>query len=148
MILSTQLWTKLQILRILSTLTFFTSIVWSPASSAATPDSVDTAWVLTSTALVLFMAIPALALFYGGLVRVKNVLSLLMHCFVIVCAASILWFIAGYSLVFTDGGSQQAWIGGLSRIFLRGLTAQSQNGKLPEAVFIMFQLTFAALRRP
>ncbi len=145
MILSIQLRTKFQSLRSLSALVFFTAIAWSPASLAAPPDSGDTAWVLTSTALVLFMAIPALALFYGGLVRVKNVLSLLMHCFVIVCAASILWFIAGYSLVFTDGGSQQAWIGGFSRIFLRGLTAQSQSGKLPEAVFIMFQLTFAAI---
>lgn len=114
-------------------------------SFASVPDSGDTAWVLTSTALVLFMAIPALALFYGGLVRVKNVLSLLMHCFVIVSAASVIWFIGGYSLVFTDGGSQQAWIGGFSRFFLRGLTAQSQSGKLPEAVFIMFQLTFAAI---
>jgi len=118
---------------------------WSGIAFAAELDRGDTAWVLTSTALVLFMAIPALALFYGGLVRVKNVLSLLMHCFVITCAASLLWFIGGYSLVFTDGGSQQAWIGGFSRFFLQGLTADSPHGSLPEAVFIMFQLTFAAI---
>jgi len=118
---------------------------WPLPSFAATLDSGDTAWVLTSTALVLLMVIPALALFYGGLVRVKNVLSLLMQCFVITSAASLLWFIVGYSLVFTDGGSHQAWIGGFDRFFLRGLTAQNLNGKLPEAVFIMFQLTFAAV---
>jgi len=119
--------------------------IWPTSSYAANLDSGDTAWVLTSTALVLLMAIPALALFYGGLVRVRNVLSLLMHCFVITCAASIVWFIGGYSLVFTDGGSHQAFLGGFSRFFLLGLTAKSQHGTLPEAVFVMFQLTFAAI---
>jgi len=75
-------------------------------------DSGDTAWILTSTALVLFMTLPGLALFYGGLVRTKNVLSVLMQCFMIACVVSILWVLYGYSLSFGDGGSMNAWIGG------------------------------------
>ena len=82
-------------------------------AQADTLDSGDTAWILTATALVLFMTLPGLALFYGGLVRAKNVLSVLMQCFVIACVVSILWVVYGYSLSFGDGGSMNAWIGGL-----------------------------------
>lgn len=105
-------------------------------------DSGDTAWVLTSTALVLFMTLPGLALFYGGLVRSKNVLSVLMQCFVIACVVTILWVIYGYSLSFGEGGD---WIGDTSKLFLAGVTRASTNGSLPESVFIMFQLTFAII---
>lgn len=108
-------------------------------------DSGDTAWILTSTALVLFMTLPGLALFYGGLVRAKNVLSVLMQCFVIACVVSILWVVYGYSLAFGDGGSMNAWIGGLDNAFLANVTRDSVVGTLPESVFVMFQMTFAII---
>ena len=108
-------------------------------------DSGDTAWLLTSTALVLFMTIPGLALFYGGLVRAKNVLSVLMQCFAILCMVSVIWILFGYSLAFSDGGAVQPWIGGLDRLFLGGIGADSLSGTIPETVFLMFQLTFAAI---
>lgn len=108
-------------------------------------DTGDTAWILTSTALVLFMTLPGLALFYGGLVRAKNVLSVLMQCFVIACVVSILWVVYGYSLAFGDGGSMNAWIGGLDNIFLANVTRESLSGTLPESVFVMFQMTFAII---
>ena len=102
----------------------------------------DTAWMLTSTALVLFMTLPGLALFYGGLVRTKNVLSVLMHCFVIACMVSILWVLYAYSLAFGPGG---AWIGGLSKAMMNGVTEEGMWGTIPETVFSMFQLTFAII---
>ncbi len=108
-------------------------------------DSGDTAWILTSTALVLFMTLPGLALFYGGLVRTKNVLSVLMQCFMIACVVSILWVIYGYSLSFGDGGSMNAWVGGLDNAFLANVTRESLSGTLPESVFVMFQMTFAII---
>ncbi len=108
-------------------------------------DSGDTAWILTSTALVLFMSLPGLALFYGGLVRAKNVLSVLMQCFAIACVVTILWVIYGYSLSFGDGGSANSWIGGLNNLFLTGVGRDSVNGTLPETVFVMFQMTFAII---
>ncbi len=108
-------------------------------------DSGDTAWILTSTALVLFMTLPGLALFYGGLVRTKNVLSVLMQCFMIACVVSILWVLYGYSLSFGDGGSMNAWIGGLENAFLVNVTRDSLSGTLPESVFVMFQMTFAII---
>ncbi len=108
-------------------------------------DTGDTAWILTSTALVLFMTLPGLALFYGGLVRAKNVLSVLMQCFVIACVVSILWVIYGYSIAFGDGGSMNAWIGGLDNAFLANVTRESLSGTLPESVFVMFQMTFAII---
>ena len=114
-------------------------------AQADTHDSGDTAWILTSTALVLFMTLPGLALFYGGLVRAKNVLSVLMQCFVIACVVSILWVLYGYSLSFGDGGSMNAWIGGLDNAFLANVTRDSLNGTLPESVFVMFQMTFAII---
>ncbi len=115
------------------------------AASAAEIDTGDTAWMLTSTALVLFMTLPGLALFYSGLVRSRNVLSVLMQCFAIACMASIVWMIFGYSLFATDGGDAQAFIGGLSKIFLTGVGVDSVEGTIPESVFIMFQMTFAII---
>ncbi|NCF28313.1 MAG: ammonium transporter [Gammaproteobacteria bacterium] len=108
-------------------------------------DSGDTAWVLTSTALVLFMTIPGLSLFYAGLVRSKNALSVLMQCFAITCMVSILWLVYGYSLAFSDGGGAQWAIGGLGNAFLSGVGRDSVFGTIPESVFVMFQLTFAII---
>ncbi len=105
-------------------------------------DSGDTAWIITATALVLFMTLPALALFYGGLVRARNVLSVFMHCIAIGCLASLLWVIAGYSLAFAPGND---WIGDGSKMLLNGIGVASVSGKIPEYVFIMFQMTFAII---
>ena len=104
----------------------------------------DTAWILTSTALVLFMTIPGLALFYAGLVRSKNVLSVLMQCFAITSMASILWFAYGYGLAFGDGGSMNKWIGSIDW-FMSSVTRDSLSGTIPETVFVMFQMTFAII---
>ena len=123
----------------------FTALVLPLAASAAEIDTGDTAWMLTSTALVLFMTLPGLALFYSGLVRSRNVLSVLMQCFAIACMASIVWLLCGYSLFATDGGSAQAFIGGMSKSFLAGVGADSVEGTIPETVFIMFQMTFAII---
>jgi len=105
----------------------------------------DTAWVLTSTVLVLFMTIPGLALFYGGLVRSKNVLSVLMQCFAITCMVSILWLVFVYGLAFGDGGGMNKWIGSFDQLMLGGIGRDSMSGTIPETVFSMFQLTFAII---
>ena len=105
----------------------------------------NTAWILTSTALVLFMTIPGLAFFYAGLVRSKNVLSVLMQCFALTCAVTLLWVVLLYSLAFSDGGSLNSIIGGMSNVFMMGVTATSLSGDIPETVFAMFQLTFAII---
>jgi Amt family ammonium transporter len=105
-------------------------------------DGANTAWILTSTALVLFMTLPGLSLFYAGLVRSKNVLSILMQCFTICCIASILWFVVGYSIAFAEGN---AFSGDMSRVLLAGVLEGSVSGDLPESVFIMFQMTFAII---
>ena len=105
----------------------------------------DTAWILTATALVLFMTIPGLSLFYAGLVRSKNVLSVLMQCFAITCVISILWVVYGYGLAFGDGGSMNQWIGSLDQFMLSGVTRDSLSGTIPETVFVMFQMTFAII---
>ena len=110
--------------------------------SADELNSGDTSWILTSTALVLFMTLPGLALFYGGLVRSKNVLSVLMQCFSIACIISVCWVVYGYSLAFKGDG---AFIGDLSAIFLNGVERDSMSGSLPESVFITFQMTFAII---
>lgn len=102
----------------------------------------NTAWVLTSTALVLFMTIPGLAMFYAGLVRSKNVLSVFMQCFAITCVASVLWFVIGYSLAFGEGN---AWIGDLSKMMFSGIDRETLSGDIPEALFAMFQMTFAVI---
>lgn len=108
-------------------------------------NSGDTAWILTSTALVLFMTIPGLSLFYAGLVRAKNVLSVLMQCFSITCLVSILWLLYGYSLAFGDGGAWNSIIGGLSNMGLADIDRGTMSGSIPETVFLMFQLTFAII---
>ena len=108
-------------------------------------DSGNTAWMITATALVLFMTLPGLALFYGGLVQSKNVLSVLMHCFAIACMASIIWIAVGYSLALTEG-SGKSWIGGKDAFFLKHFSPlNSLNGDHPETVWIMFQMTFAII---
>jgi Amt family ammonium transporter len=105
----------------------------------------DTAWIMTATALVLFMTIPGLSLFYGGLVRSKNVLSVLMQCFAITCLMSILWMFVGYSLAFGDGGAANAYIGGLDNLLLGGIVESTVSGSIPESVFALFQMTFAVI---
>ena len=105
----------------------------------------DTAWIMTATALVLFMTLPGLSLFYGGLVRSKNVLSVLMQCFTIACVMSILWLVVGYSLAFGDGGSLNAFIGGLDNILLAQIGEDTASGTIPESVFALFQMTFAII---
>ena len=108
-------------------------------------DKSDTAWILVATALVLFMTLPGLSLFYGGLVRNKNVLSVLMQCFAIACAVSLVWLIAGYSLAFSDGGAANAWIGGLQHAFFAGIDRDSLAGSLPQSLHGLFQMTFAII---
>ncbi|MEM7081941.1 MAG: ammonium transporter [Pseudomonadota bacterium] len=105
-------------------------------------DSGDTAWMLTSSALVLFMTLPGLALFYGGLVRNHNILSLLMQCFALCCVMSFAWVLAGYSLTFSGSG---AYIGDLAKAFLNGVGLETPSGSIPETVFVMFQMTFAVI---
>jgi ammonium transporter, Amt family len=113
--------------------------------SAAELNQANTAWLLTSTALVLFMTIPGLSLFYAGLVRSKNVLSVLMQCFAITCLVSILWLAGAYSLIFSDGGEIQKYLGGLSKAFLPDITTSSLTGDIPETLYFMFQMTFAII---
>lgn len=121
------------------------------AQEATAPDSGDTAWMLTSTALVLFMTIPGLALFYGGLVRVQNVLSVLMQCFALTGLITIVWVVCGYSLAFNTEGMVEgqitltSFVGGLGTMFLRGIGVDTLSGTIPETVFITFQLTFAII---
>jgi ammonium transporter, Amt family len=108
-------------------------------------DTGDTAWMLTSTVIVLMMTIPGLALFYGGMVRRKNVLATVMQSFAATCLLTIVWMVAGYSIAFTDGGALNAWTGGLSQMFLVGLEKESMSGTIPESVFMTFQATFAII---
>jgi len=105
-------------------------------------DTGNTAWILTSTALVLFMTLPGLALFYAGLVKSKNILSVLMQCIAIACLASLIWLGVGYSMAFSDGNP---WVGGLQKAFLSGVERDSLYGDIPETVFFMFQMTFAII---
>ena len=118
------------------------------AAAADAPPTLNvgnTAWMLTATVLVLFMTIPGLALFYGGLVRTKNVLSILMQCFSITCVISILWVLFAYSLAFGDGGSANAFIGGFGKAMMSGIGVAALSGDIPETVFVMFQMTFAII---
>ncbi len=105
-------------------------------------DPGDTAWLITATALVLFMTLPGLALFYGGLVRAENLLSVLMQCFTIASLATVLWLLAGYSLAFSGTGP---WLGDLSKVLLLGVPRDAVSGSIPEIVFFMFQMTFAII---
>ena len=127
----------------------FTSIIAALPNAAFAADaklnSGDTAWIITATALVLFMTLPGLALFYGGLVKSRNLLSVLMHCIAIACLMSVLWLVIGYSLAFKDGAGANAVIGGLSGMFLSGAGTGALNGTIPENVFFAFQMTFAII---
>ncbi len=125
---------------ILLALLLFPALIQADELNAA-----DTSWILTSTALVLFMTIPGLSLFYAGLVQSRNVLSVLMQCFAITCVASVVWLIFGYSMSFTEHGSLNAWIGGFNNLFLSEVSRDSMSGGIPESVFIMFQMTFAII---
>ncbi len=117
----------------------------SQAQPADTLNQGDTAWILVSTALVLFMTLPGLALFYGGLVRTKNALSVLMQCFAITCLASVIWLTVGYSLAFSDGGSLNAWIGGLDNFLFASIQEDTLSGSIPESLFALFQMTFVII---
>jgi len=132
------------ILRGLSYLIAMVAMVGLASAQEAAPviDSGDTAWMLTATLLVLMMTLPGLALFYGGLVRAKNVLSVLMHCYAIAALASVMWAVGLYSMAFDAGNS---WVGGLGKSFLKGVGADSVSGTIPETVFVMFQMTFAII---
>jgi len=130
-------------LRTLPVLTMGPALVAAPAVRAEDALSgADTAWILTSTALVLFMTLPGLALFYAGLVRSKNVLSVLMQCFSIAAVASVVWYLAGYSIAFGEGG---AFMGDFSKVLMAGIGKDTLAGTIPETVFAMFQMTFAII---
>jgi Amt family ammonium transporter len=124
------------------------ALLYAPAALAQAPaaapkiDAANTGWMLTASALVLFMTLPGLALFYAGLVRTKNVLSVLMQCFAITCVVTLAWLALGYSVAFGDGN---AWWGGLGKSFLSGIQASTVKGSIPETVFAMYQLTFAII---
>ena len=118
----------------------------SVGAAADELNGADTAWILTSTALVLFMTIPGLSLFYAGLVRVKNVLSVLMQCFALTCLMSLLWFAVGYTIAFgSDGVEQGKWIGDFGNVFFANITMDSMNGGIPASLFAIFQMTFAII---
>lgn len=120
-------------------------IIWPGlafANMGSGVDSGDTAWILTATALVLFMTLPGLALFYAGLVQPKNIVSVLMHHFAIACLMSVLWVVAGYSLAFSGDG---AYIGDLGNLFMSAITIDSLSGTIPESLFGAFQMTFAVI---
>jgi Amt family ammonium transporter len=124
---------------------------FAQTAAAPVPNKGDTAWMLSATVLVLLMTVPGLALFYGGLVRTKNMLSILMQVFYCVCVVSVIWVVYGYSLAFSEGGSLNSFVGGFSKAFLRGVTPDStvetfsDGVVLPEMVYICFQMTFAAI---
>src|SRR3990172_3457171 len=123
-------------------------LVYAPISGAAEPpklDAANTAWMITASVLVLFMTLPGLALFYAGLVRTKNVLSVLMQCFAITCVVTLAWVVVAYSVAFGDAGAANAWWGGLGKSFLSGVDVKAVKGTIPETVFAMFQLTFAII---
>ncbi len=123
---------------------FWTLAALPLATSADTLDTGDSAWILTSTALVLFMTLPGLALFYAGLVRSKNALSILMQCFAVACLMSVMWVLVGYGLAFGDGGGLNAYIG-MGNILLADVTRDSMHSTIPESVWVMFQMTFAII---
>lgn len=123
-----------------------TSMLVSAGASAQELNGADTAWVLTSTALVLFMTIPGLSLFYAGLVRSKNVLSVLMQCFALTCLMSLVWFSVGYTIAFgSDGVEQGKWIGDFGNMFFASIAIDSVKGTVPATLFAIFQMTFAII---
>ena len=119
-------------------------LIFPAVALADSLDTGDTAWLLTSTALVLLMTLPGLALFYGGLVRSKNALSMLMQCFALACLMSLLWMVAGYGIAFGDGAGLNKFIG-TGNLLLTDVTRDSMTGTIPESVFVMFQMTFAII---
>jgi Amt family ammonium transporter len=125
----------------------FPLLLFAPLAAAAEPrlDAANTAWMLTASLLVLFMTLPGLALFYAGLVRSRNVLSVLMQCFAITCVVTLAWVVAVYSIAFGDGGASNAWYGGFAKSFMSGVDFKALKGTIPETVFAMFQLTFAII---
>ena len=117
----------------------------SPAAWAAEESAMnaaDVSWMMVATTLVLFMTIPGIALFYAGMVRKKNVLSVVMQSFAICCSITIVWYVCGYSLAFTEGNF---FIGGFDKVFLHGIGINTMQGSIPEMLFMMFQMTFAIL---
>ncbi len=136
---------KLNFNTIVYSLTIFIGVLFSGEVSAAELSAANTSWILTSTVLVLFMTLPGLAFFYAGLVRSKNVLSVLMQCFSLTCLVSLLWVVYLYSWTFGDGGSVNSVVGNLDNLFLASITSESLSGDIPETVFAMFQLTFAII---
>ena len=124
---------------LLSCLCFFLLL---PGFAHATIDKGDTAWILTATALVLFTALPGLALFYARLVQPKKVVSVLMHHFALVCLCSVLWVAVGYSIAFSDGS---AWFGSLNNIFMSNINISSESGTITESLYAAFQMTFAII---
>ncbi|MDG2412442.1 MAG: ammonium transporter [Halioglobus sp.] len=125
---------------------FLATLLASAGVSADELNGADTAWILTSTALVLFMTIPGLSLFYAGLVRVKNVLSLLMQCFALTCLMSLLWFAIGYTIAFgSEGVEQGPFIGDFGNVFFAAMSMDSMNGAIPSTLFATFQMTFAVI---
>src|SRR3954470_17996193 len=121
---------------------FLVHMPWALAADPPKIDGANTAWMIVASALVLFMTLPGLALFYAGLVRAKNVLSVLMQCFAITCVVTLAWVALGYSVAFGDGN---AWWGGLGKAFLAGIDVKTVKGSIPETVFAMYQLTFAII---
>jgi len=122
------------------------TLLVSPGAAAQELNGADTAWILTSTALVLFMTIPGLSMFYAGLVRSKNVLSVLMQCFALTCLMSLLWFAVGYTIAFgTDGVEQGKWIGDFGNIFFANIAIDTVKGTVPASLFAIFQMTFAII---
>ena len=128
-----------------SILTALPTFAQEAAAEAPKLDSGDTAWMLTSTALVLMMTVPGLACFYAGMVRKKNVLSVMMQVFATCCLMTIMWMVVGYSLAFTDGGGWNDFVGGFDKLFLAGMGKDSMSGTIPESVFMTFQMTFAII---
>ena len=129
-----------------SALLMLSALLLPVPALAAEISAADTSWLLTATALVLFMTLPGLSLFYGGLVRVRNVLSVLMQCFALAALMSVVWFVAGYTLAFGSSGVEQgAWIGDMGNFMLMGIKFDGVNGSIPDALFVMFQMTFAII---
>ena len=129
-------------MKILQTLTLaIATMLVSAGASAQEIDAADTAWILTATALVLFMTIPGLSLFYAGLVRSKNVLSVLMQCFTLTCLMSLVWFAVGYTIAFgSDGVEQGKWIGDFGNVFFANISMDTVNGTIPATLFAIFQI--------
>lgn len=123
-------------------MSLFSLLSFSSSANESGLNGANTAWILTSTALVLLMTLPGLALFYGGLVRRKNILSILMQCFAIASISSVLWLVVGYSLAFGEGN---AWIGDFSKVLMMGVAKDSLSGDIPESLFMLFQMTFAVI---